>query len=248
MTDLKNNTALTPIDERDGFAGFEDDVEGTEQTESRGVIRGVCVKFTNEATWVTSDGEELPLTLEPIVVDIARVVQRWKDQRPIETMVLAPGQKIPDIKALNAEVPQKEWEEGPDGKPRGPWQAQFIVYLLNQETMDRYTFPTGTTGGAIAVRDLVDRTVWMRRFRGPSVFPVVRLKDVFMRTRFGGRQRPHFEIVRWVKLGDDGTALPVADTPAALPSPHLGPDVVRDPALQVKPVTASEAVDDEIAY
>ena len=164
------------------------------------------------------------------------MVQRWKNGQPIETILLAPGQKYPDVNELNAAVPQEEWEEGPDGKPRGPYQAQFIVYLLNGETMDRYTFPTGTTGGSIAVRDLVDRTNWMRRFRGPDVFPVVALADVFMRTRFGGRQRPHFDIKRWVKFGDDGTALPAADTP-------LLPD---QGAQEVKAPTAKEATGDSI--
>jgi hypothetical protein len=222
----------------DGFAGFEDEIEGATRPESRGVIRGTCVKFTNEATWVTSDDEELPAELELIVVDIGRVVQRWKDGQPIETIVLAPGQKYPDVNALNEAVPKAEWTEGPDGKPRGPWQAQSIVYLLNGATMDRYTFPTGTTGGAIAVRDLVDRTNWMRRFRGPGVFPIVSLTDVFMRTRFGGRQRPHFDIKRWVKLGDDGTALPAAETP-------LLPD---QGAQEVKAPTAKEATGDSIPY
>jgi hypothetical protein len=235
--ELKNEKLPTTVDARiDGFAGFEDEVEGATQPESRGVIRGTCIKFSNEATWVTSDGEELSSELELIVVDIGRVVQRWKNGQPIETILLAPGQKYPDVNELNAAVPQEEWEEGPDGKPRGPYQAQSIVYLLNGETMDRYTFPTGTTGGAIAVRDLVDRTNWMRRFRGPDVFPVVALADVFMRTRFGGRQRPHFDIKRWVKFGDDGTALPAADTP-------LLPD---QGAQEVKAPTAKEATGDSI--
>src|SRR6516225_9676401 len=86
----------------DGFAGFEDEIEGATQPESRGVIRGTCVKFTYEATWVTSDDEDIPSELELIVVDIGRVVQRWKDGQPIETIVLAPGQKYPDVNVLNA--------------------------------------------------------------------------------------------------------------------------------------------------
>jgi hypothetical protein len=221
----------------DGFEGFVNEVEGAEQTESRGVIRGICIKFTNEATWVTSDDDEVPPGLELIVVDVSRIVQRWKERQPIETIVLAPGQKFPNINTLNAEVPQKEWEEGPDGKPRGPWQAQFVVYLLNQKTMDRFTWPTGTTGGGIAVRDLVERTNWMRKFRGPHVYPVVALADIYMRTRFGGRQRPHFEIKRWVKVSDDGTALPVTEQP-----------LLPDQNTTVAPITAKEAVDDSIPF
>jgi hypothetical protein len=237
--ELRNENLPTIVDARiDGFAGFEDEVEGVTQPKSRGVIRGTCIKFTNEATWITSDDEEVSSELELIVDDIGRVVQRWKDGQPIETIVLAPGQKYPDVNELNAAVPQAEWEEGPDGKPRGPWQAQFIVYLLNGATMDSFTFPTGTTGGAIAVRDLVDRTNLMRSFHGPDVYPVVSLADVFMRTRFGGRQRPHFNIKRWVKRRDDGTALPAADTP-------LLPD---QGAQEVKAPTAAEVTGDSVPF
>src|SRR5262249_12515464 len=149
----------------DGFEGYEDAVEGGDQESSGRVIQGTLARFTNEATWVAND-EELPPKLELIAIDIARVVQKWKGGVPVETIVLMPGQKFPDIKKLNEAVPQEEWEEGPDGNPRGPWQAQHVAYFLNPATMDRYSYPTGTVGGSIAIRDLVDKTTWMRRFRG----------------------------------------------------------------------------------
>ena len=85
----------------DGFAGYEDAVEGNEQQTSNRVIQGELVKFTNEASWVTGAGEELPSDLELVVIDIGRVVQKWKDGNPVETRVLQPGEKFPDIDALN---------------------------------------------------------------------------------------------------------------------------------------------------
>jgi hypothetical protein len=237
---MRNEDKNLPTDTRriDGFEGFRDDVEGDEREASPRVIHGKLVKFTNEATWVTGDSEELPPDLELLAVDIGRVVQRWKEGVPIETIILAPEQKYPDVKKLNAEVPKKEWEKDLNGKPRGPWQAQHIVYMLNIKTMDRYSYPTGTIGGSQAVRDLVDRTKWMRRFRGKDVFPVVHLVDTFMPTQYGGRQRPHFDIARWVRLGDDGKAVPVEDTP-------LLPD---QGAQEVTPPSAKEVTDDEIRY
>jgi hypothetical protein len=222
----------------DGFAGYEDDVEGSEEQTSGRVIQGTLVKFTNEATWVTGGGEELSSELELIVVDIGRMVQKWHDGVPVETITMAPGQKFPNVEGLNAKVPQREWEEGPDGRPRGPWQAQHVVYLLDPQTMGRYTWPTGTTGGAICVSDLVDRVRWMRRFRGQSVFPVITLCDVFMSTRFGGRQRPYLEIKRWVMLDGGGNALPAPDQPKL---PDQG-------AKEVKPPSAKEAAGDEIPF
>jgi hypothetical protein len=219
-----SDNALMKI--QDGFEGYEDGIEGNEPQQGGGVIHGAVVKFTNESTWVTRDGQELPPDLELIAVDIGRVVQKWKDQVPVETIILEPGQKFPNIEELNNKTPRSEWVEGPDKKPRGPWQAQHIIYLLNAATMDRYSFPTGTTGGAIATRDLVDKTRWMRRFRGHA-YPVVTLSDTFMNTRFGGRQRPHFLIKRWVDLGAEEKALPVP-----VPEPPSSPLVPTQEALE----------------
>jgi hypothetical protein len=81
---------------------------------------------------VTRDGEELLPDLELVAVDVARVVQKWKDQQPVETIVLEPGRKFPDLEELNEKTPRGEWVKGPDGSPRGPWQSQHIVYLLNR--------------------------------------------------------------------------------------------------------------------
>jgi hypothetical protein len=233
------NDVVKPPHTVDGFEAYTDEVEGGEEQTSGRVIQGTLVKFTNEGGWITGGDEELSPGLELIVINIGRVVQRWQDGLPVETTVLEPGQKFPDIERLNEAVPQSEWEEGPDGKPRGPWQAQHIVYLLNPQMMDRYSYPTGTVGGGIAVRDLVDRTKWMRKFRGANVYPVITLSDVFMATRFGGRQRPHFEIKRWVLL-DGGSALPAPELPqleSSLPT-----------AQEVKPPSAKEAVDDSIPF
>jgi hypothetical protein len=221
----------------DGFGGWEDGVEGDDRPEGAGIIRGNLVKFSNEAAWVLRDGDELTADLELVAVDIARVVQKWFDQQPVETIILQPHQKFPDIKKMNEETPKEEWVEGPDGKPRGPWQSQHILYLLDLETMDRYTFPTGTAGGAIAVRELRDKLMWMRRFRGSNVYPVITLADTFFPTRFGGRQRPHFKIVRWVSLGGEGgqiEALPPPPPPRPLQT-AAQPDVplreVQEPSL-----------------
>jgi hypothetical protein len=231
--------------EPDGFEGYEDRIEGDEARQGGGVIHGSVVKFSNEAAWVTRDGEELLPDLELIAVDIGRVVQKWKDQAPVETIILEPGQKYPDIEELNDKTPRSEWTEGPDGKPHGPWQAQHIVYLLNAATMDRYSFPTGTTGGAIAVRDLVDKTKWMRRFRGQHVYPVVTLSDTFMNTRFGGRQRPHFLIKRWVNLGPDEKVLPAPPTQKALD--HLTMEQPTEPPT-VEPPSLSEQMNDDLPF
>jgi hypothetical protein len=201
MGDITQNQQLSvmPTD------GFEDHREGDEAR----IIQGAIVKFTNEATWVTRDEEELPADQELIATGIVRVLQKWVDHMPVkeETRFLKPGETV-DVDALNEAAPKAEWGER-DGKPCGPWQCQYLVYLLDPKTMDRYTYATGTVGGGIAVRDFRDKVTWMRRMRGSNIFAVVTLSDKHMKTRHGGRQRPHLVVVRWIQLGgDNATALP----------------------------------------
>jgi hypothetical protein len=228
----------------DNFTGWEDGVEGDDQPQNSGIIQGSLVKFSNEAMWVTRD--ELSADLELVAVDVGRVVQKWQDDRPVETIVLQPHQKFPDVEEMNEKVPKKEWVEGLEGNMRGPWQAQHILYLLDLKTMDKYTFPTGTTGGRIAVRDLRDKTMWMRRLRGPNVYAVVLLSDTFMNTKWGGRQRPHFKIVRWVSLGSESSQV---EAPLPPPPPPMTSQTTSQPDLplnEVKEPSLAEEMDDDI--
>jgi len=192
--------------------GFEDAGEGFDSLENR-LIQGDLVKFTNQATWLTRGGAELSGNLERVAVNVIRVMQKWADGQPIETRVLGPGEKLPNLEELNAAVPQSEWREGPDGKLRGPWEAQFLVYLLNPDTAERFTYATGTTGGGIAVRDLIYRVSWKPKFCGEQVYALVSLSAVPWKTRYGTRPRPHFVVKRWVSLSSDG-ALPPTEPPA----------------------------------
>jgi hypothetical protein len=232
----------------DGLDGYQDEVEGREQ-QARGIIQGALLKFTNDYTWVTRDGEELSPDLELVVVDIARVVQKWCDGQPVETMILEPLQKFPDVERMNEQTPRNEWVKGPDGKSRGPWQAQHIVYLFDPKTMSRYTWPTGTVGGAICCRDVSDATKWVRKYRGTQVYPLVALSDTFFPTSFGGRQRPHFIVKNWIGFGGDGKVLPAP----AEPKPPTAPsDTASEKPLQsdagvhtVEP-SSSEEMDDSI--
>jgi hypothetical protein len=230
MTDIIKKDPSSIVD---SFEGWNDDVEGEDRPVGAGLIQGTLAKFSNEATWVTRDEEELP-KLEFVAVAVKRVVQRWEDQKPVETIVLEPHQKFPDIQEMNEKIPREEWGEGPDGKPRGPWQAQHILYLLDPETMDTVTFPTGTNGGRRAICELRDKIVWMQKYRGLGAYPVVILSDTFMPTKWGGRQRPHFKIVRWVRLGGEGGEVEALPPPPATPTPAAQPELplVQEPSLK----------------
>jgi hypothetical protein len=158
---MANDVEKKPEDELcnlDGFDGFTDEAEGEDQDRFVGgrVIQGTRINFTNEAIWVDAAKEKLPSDLELIVVDIGRVVQKWgKDNLPSgPPITLEPNQKFPDINALNEKCPKSEWRER-FGKLEGPYQAQYVVYLWDPVTMNKYTWPTSTIGGHICVADVI---------------------------------------------------------------------------------------------
>jgi hypothetical protein len=212
----KNSTTLTPVG--DGIDTYNSRVEGDEGPPSRGLIRGDRVKFTNAAEWENAaSGDVLPGDLKLIVTDVARAMAKWgkvPNAPPEETRVVPPGEPFPNTADMNDAIPREEWRPGING-PQGPWQKQHLVYLIDPRSMNEFTFVTSTLGGDIAVEQLVRKIKTMRRYRGP-VSPIVTLGDVLMKTRFGDRRRPHFDITAdWVSLGGGGEPQqPVLPAPA----------------------------------
>jgi hypothetical protein len=205
---LMSTTAL------DDFSGFNEEIEGSDRPQGGSTIQGVLLKFTAEAEWVTGSGDAWDRARELILIGLLRLVQKWIDGKPVEKIIVPPGEKFPDVDAMNEAAPKSEWRENFNGEMVGPWQRECDVYLLDVRTLDQFTFPTSTIGGTSACRELAKKVAWMHEYKGPNVSAVVTLADTFMSTRFGGRQRPHFNIVRWVAgfsrcgNGDGDKALP----------------------------------------
>jgi DNA polymerase I-like protein with 3'-5' exonuclease and polymerase domains len=111
----------------DGFTGYDDRVEGDDRPQGGAVIQGTIIKFNNEGEWVTGDGDELSQELELVASDVARIVQKWINQKPEETIFVAPGEKFPDVEELNKKAPRSEWRENFNGEMVGPWQMQNVL-------------------------------------------------------------------------------------------------------------------------
>ena len=123
---------------------------------------------------------------------------------------------LPDPDDLNAAIPVGEWEVGLDGQRRAPWAATVVVYFIDPLMGSFYTFVSSTTGGRIAVDHLKESVSGMRMLRGDRVLPLITLGERPMKTRFGVKSRPHFEIVSWKE--PIGPALKEEPPKAALPS------------------------------
>jgi hypothetical protein len=215
--DPRDSTALSSPD--GSFAGFVDTCEGEDEPVNQRMIQGTRIKFTNEAKWTTPQGVELDPELRLIVVELKRVLNKWPatEGPPISTEELNPGQPWPNIKKMNTACPQAEWRTDFNGNPKGPYESQRLLYLLDPVTLDKYTYATNTVGGTRALTELADKIVWAQRYRGPGVRPLVHLACTWMPTRYGGRMPPHFIVLPdWV-FPDGGSGQLVHK-----PTPQIG--------------------------
>jgi hypothetical protein len=210
--------------------GYDDDAGGS-------LIKGTKLKFTNDSEWVVGDDTVIAGDREFLVVEIVKAVQKWIEQLPVETRVLAADEKFPDMDELNAAAPREEWTEK-FGKEVGPWQKCYVVYLLDRKTMQVYSFPTNTHGGGRAVRELRETTTLARRINGQNIYPRVRLSDVHMNTQYGGRQRPAFDIVSYEMLGSERATLTAAEPK----------QIEAKPAEEAKPKPAGKGTAQHVRF
>jgi hypothetical protein len=222
-------------EEKNPPVNFEEDSDdGYTQVEtSDRMIVGDLIKYTSDNGW-TQSGLPVESSKKLAAVAVNKVLQRWQEAHVVETIAQKP---LPDPDEMNAAIPQSEWEEGPDGKPRPPWQLAHIVYLLEIETCEKLTFVSATIGAKIAVSALQDRVAWMRKLRGADVVPQVELSFKPMSTRFGMRKRPDFKIVGWLDLKAGAGAPPPALR--QLPPTELN---------EVTPPTTAEEMNDELPF
>ena len=193
----------------DGFDGIENDgVEDEEgQLSTDRVIQGKRLGFTNDFVWMIGNDEEFPEGRELVVIDTVRLVQKWVDKKPGPAIFVGSHEKWPNVAKLNEACPKSEWGQDFNGNPQGPWHRQRVVYFVDLNSMEKFTWPSrvDTVGADVCIREFREKVRMMRQFRGTRVFAVVTLDDTFMPTRYGGRQRPDLKIARWILLGPEGS-------------------------------------------
>jgi hypothetical protein len=256
MTTATKKTVL----ELDGFNAFTNEVEGDGNISTgSSIIQGTKLKYLDPCWWI---GEQNVTGTLLTVVNVLNVVTKWgHDNKPLETRILAPGERFPDFEKLNADCPQSEWRVS-FGKKVGPWSGQHCLYLTD-EHFNPYTWasPITTVGSAIAVRELVNQIKRVRRYHGrDNIYPVVELSHTHFTNAYKpDRERPDLRVERWVTLGADRTAnvLPPLTTatlpdsssaPAASGSAPAATQGAPADAQPVAPVTLKEEMQDEIPW
>jgi hypothetical protein len=204
-------------------------------------IKGPILKCV-DARWSVRDGTELRDGEPFLCTGTAVGNQRFIDNVS-ELILKQPGQPLADVDELNEQVPQDEWEDGLDGKPRPPWQRVFLVYLIRLHDASIFTFISGTSGARIAFNKLTSQVSNMRVLRGENVAPILKLSAKPMKTKFGTKMRPDFEIVEFREIGGGGQSVPQIE------SPKTGSGGTTEQiGKPVKPVTIEEDLNDAIPF
>jgi hypothetical protein len=211
------------------------------------IIQGVILRCV-DGHWSDRDGLAPPAEL--LAMGTSSALQCWQDGMPTDTVVEQPGEPLPDVNELNAQIPEAEWEKGIDGKPRPPWVLQFVVYLIDPHTGETYTYINGTTGARIAVERLQDKFKWMRALRG-NVVPIVKLDSRPMQTKFGQKMRPDFTVIEWRELSpqNGGGAIEQKTVPQIEQAkPDAKPATKKKTTIgkPVKPPTIQEELNDDL--
>lgn len=176
--------------------------EAAEQT-----IRGTLLKFSDWKWWAGKEATPVADGTRLVALATAAGWVRWENQKPVEYRMREPGRRLPDRDDLGF-TDQSEWEDGPDGEPKDPWQSTRWVYLVDPQTAEAFTFSTSSWGGRNAVVTLGDQIARMRNVHADAV-PIVELRAAEMPTKFGRKSKPIFKVAGWKSANAGEQSAPV---------------------------------------
>jgi hypothetical protein len=157
---------------------------------------------------LTVDGIAEPAGKEYFVARMEQTGRMFhKDGGPPETC--EPEQ----VDEMNSRIPEKDWPRDLNNNPTEPFKVFEDIGLVDQHDASAYMFSNCTVGMRIAAEKLDSQIRNMRKIRGANVFPIVTVESVLMKTKFGSKARPSFNVVRWV--GDEGPVLKSVKEPTA---------------------------------
>jgi hypothetical protein len=218
--------------------------DGGDDSDDR-LIKGTRLRNV-DGRWSTKDNTILSQEQQYLCLGTAERLQCWQDGTVSKVILKQPGKSLPDVDELNAQIPREDWEKGLDGNPRPPWEHVRIVYLLRIADAMMFTFLSNTTGARIAVQRLAGQVNNMRVLRGANVVPIVKLSSKPMKTKFGEKMRPDFEVAAWREIG--GGEMDGGGDPAPQIEPPKNGGSSEQIGRPVEQVTLKEEMNDEIRF
>jgi hypothetical protein len=221
------NDLIKPPNPTDGW-------EETAAEAEKRIIRGSILKFNDWKWSIGKEKEWIEIKASRCLVAHATAVgwAKWQGApgKPVEYRMRERGVPMPERTDLGDNDPT-EWELGPDGQSRDPWQLTHFVYLVDPQTFEEFTFSTSSWGGRDCVINLAGQIKRMRD-KHPHAVPLVELGAAPMSTKFGRKSKPVLKVVGWLNTDPDP---PTVIMPPQQPPP-------------LPPPTVAEELDDAISF
>jgi hypothetical protein len=185
-TAVQTYEAHLPVD--DGWAGAADE-------EAEHLIKGSILRFHDWRFLAGKQAVVIPPGTKLVALGTVALWQRWQGGKVVEVVVRMPGKLLPPREDLE-HTDASKWEKDANGTSRDPWQNTRLVYLTRPVSAAMYTFTTSSGGGRTAVAALAGAIKRMRTAH-PNAVPIVELRAEEMKTKFGVKSKPAFDIVGW---------------------------------------------------
>jgi hypothetical protein len=171
-------------------------------------MKGSSIKFDNGAYVIGREKTLIDGARQFVAIDVREGWLFLKKDCPAEYDMRAVGGPKPPRPASYSDP--SEWPDGLDGKPADPWRYAKFLFLIDPASAEVFTFTSSTTGGRIGLNDLTAQIKLMRSTR-PGAVPIVELQSRQMKTKFGMKPRPFFQVVGWRVKNEEATKL-IADS------------------------------------
>src|SRR6516164_9369349 len=171
-------------------------------------MKGSSIKFDAGAYFIGREKTLIQPDRQFVAIDVREGWQFLKKDCPAEYSMRAVGGPKPP--RPNSFADPSEWPGGLDGDPADPWKYAKFLYLLDPLSVEVFTFTSSTTGGRIGISDLTAQIQLMRNTR-PGAVPIVELQSRLMKTKFGMKPRPFFQVCGWRVKSEEATKL-IADS------------------------------------
>jgi len=200
MQSAPTQNALTVTNRDKPLALVADGWDAQANDASASPVKGNSIKFDNGAYFLGREKTLIQPERQFVAIDIREGWLFLKKDCPAEyAMRPVGGPKPPRPESFSD---PKEWPDGFDGKPADPWRYSKFLYLLDPVSAEVFTFSTSTSGGRWGISDLTDQIKLMRSTRAGAI-PIVELQSRQMKTKFGMKPRPFFQVVSWRVKSED---------------------------------------------
>jgi hypothetical protein len=194
--------ALTPTSSN--LPATADGWDAAANDTSASPAKGSSIKFDAGAYFIGREKTLVEPERQFVAIDVREGWLFLKKDCPAEySMRAINGAKPPRPESF---ANSSEWPTGLSGEPEDPWKYAKFLYLLDPLSAEIFTFTSSTTGGRIGLSDLADQIQLMRRTR-PGAVPIVELQSRAMKTKFGMKPRPFFQVVGWRVKSDEAQKL-----------------------------------------